>query len=73
MIKSLLNKWKIKRRRKKVFNVVKRYPEGATIFNVVNETGYDIRRANALLTVLIKQGLIFPVYIDEEKRWRCFG
>lgn len=73
MIKRWLQKWKIKRRRKKVFNAVKRHPEGAAIFDIVNETGYDTRRANAILTVLIRQGLIFPVYADEGKRWRTFS
>ena len=70
MIRGLLHKWQIQRRRKKVFNAVKRHPEGAAIFDIVNETGYDIRRVNALLTVLIKNGLISPVYTDEGKRWR---
>jgi hypothetical protein len=70
MIKRLLHKWKIKRRRKKVFNAVKRHPEGAKIFDIVNETGYSVRLINALLTVLIKNGLISPVYTDEGKRWR---
>lgn len=73
MIKQWLHKWKIQRRRKKVFNAVKHHPEGATIFNIANETGYDTRRINAILTVLIKNGLIFPIYTDEGKRWRVFS
>jgi predicted transcriptional regulator len=70
MIRELLHQWKIKRRRKKVFNAVKRHPEGAGIFDIVNETGYNVRLVNALLTVLIKDGLIFPFYTDEGKRWQ---
>jgi hypothetical protein len=70
MIRGLLHKWKIKRRRKKVFNAVKRYPEGAGIFDIVNETGYNIRLVNALLTVLIKDDLIYHIYTDEGKKWR---
>ena len=70
MIKWLFHEWQIKRRRKKVLNAVKRHPEGATIFDIVNETGYDTRRVNALLTVLIKNGLISPIYTDEGKRWK---
>lgn len=73
MIKQWLYNWKIQRQRKKVFNVVKRYPEGATVFGIVNETGYDTYRVNALLTVLTKKGLIFPIYTDESKQWRTFS
>ena len=71
MLKQLLHQWKIKRRRKKVFNAVKRHPEGTGIFDIVNETGYSVRLINALLTVLIKDGLIYPIYIDDGKRWRA--
>jgi predicted transcriptional regulator len=70
MIRELLHKWKIKRRRKQVFNAVKRHPDGAGIFDIVNETGYNVRLVNALLTVLIKDGLIYPIYTDEGKRWK---
>jgi predicted transcriptional regulator len=70
MIRELLHKWKIKRRRKKVFNAVKRHPDGAGIFDIVNETGYNVRLVDALLTVLIKDGLIYPIYTDEGKRWK---
>lgn len=73
MIRQWLHNWKIQRQRKKVFNVVKRHPEGATVFNITNETGYSTHRVNALLTVLTKKGLIFPIYIDEGKRWRTFS
>lgn len=70
MIRQWLQNWKIQRRRKKVFNAVKRHPEGAAMFDIANETGYDTRRVNALLTVLTKQGLIFSICTDEGKRWR---
>jgi hypothetical protein len=72
MIRQWLHNWKIQRRRKKVFNAVKRHPEGAAMFDIVNETGYNIRRVNALLVVLIKNGLIFPIYTDEGKLWSTF-
>ena len=71
MIRQWLHNWKIQRRRKKVFNVIKRHPEGVAMFDIANETGYDTRRVNALLTVLTKKGLIFSIYTDEGKRWRA--
>jgi predicted transcriptional regulator len=71
MIRQWLHNWKIQRRRKKVFNVVKRHPEGVAMFDIANETGYDTRRVNAILTVLTKKGLIFSIYTDEGKRWRA--
>lgn len=70
MIKRWIQKWRIKRRRKAVFNAVKRHPKGAAIFDIVNETGYNVRRINAILTVLIKDGLIYPILTDEGKKWR---
>lgn len=71
MIRQWLHNWKIQRRRKKVFNVVQRHPEGVAMFDIANETGYDTRRVNAILTVLTKKGLIFSIYTDEGKRWRA--
>ena len=73
MIKRWLYNWKLQRRRKKVFNAVKRHPEGAAMFDIANETGYDIRRVNAILVVLVKKGLIFSFYTDEGRRWRAFS
>ena len=73
MIKQWLHNWKIQRRRKKVFNAIKHHPEGATILHIANETGYGPRCINAILTVLIKNSLIFPIYTDEGKRWRVFS
>ena len=71
MIRQWLHHWQIKRRRKKVFNAVKRYPEGAAIFDIGNETGYNVRRINAILTVLIRDGLIYPILTDDGKLWRA--
>lgn len=73
MIKQWLHNWKIQRRRKKVFNAIKPHPKGTTILHIANETGYGTHHIHAILTVLIKKSLIFPIYTDEGKRWRVFS
>ena len=71
MIRQWLHNWKIQRHRRKVFNAVKEHPEGVAALDIVKETGYDIRRVNAILIVLTKNGLISTIYTDKGRRWRA--
>ena len=69
-IKQWLHQRKLKKRRKQVIDAMAKHPEGATLQTIAVEAGLDIRTTQAIVTVLMKQGLILTSYQNNSKIWR---
>ena len=70
-IKQWLHQRKLKKRRKQVIDTMAKYPEGATLQTIAIEAGLDIRTTQAIVTVLMKKGLVLTSYQNNGKLWRA--
>ncbi len=61
---------KLRKRRRQVIDAMAKHPEGATLQTIAVEAGLDIRTTQAIVTVLMKQGLILTSYQNNGKIWR---
>ena len=69
-IKQWLHKRKLQKHKKQVIDAMAKYPEGATLHTIAVEAGLDIRTTQAIITVLMKKGLILTSYQNNGKLWR---
>ena len=61
---------KLRKLRRQVIDAMAKHPEGATLQTIAVEAGLDIRTTQAIVTVLMKQGLILTSYQNNSKIWR---
>lgn len=69
-IKQWLHKRKLKKHRKQVIDAMAKYPKGATLQTIAVAAGLDIRTTQAIVTVLMKKGLVLTSYQNNGKFWR---
>ena len=70
IIKQWLHQRKLKKRRKQVIDAMAKHPEGATLQTIAIEAGLNIRTTQAIVTVLMKKGLVLTSYQNNGKLWR---
>lgn len=64
---------RLRKDRQKVLNAVKKYPNGINLQPIAVECGFDIRKTQAILTVLKKNGLVETLYENNGKIWKIIG
>lgn len=61
---------RLRKNRQKVLNAVKKYPNGTNLQSIAVECGFEIRKTQAILTLLKKNGLVESFYENNSKIWR---
>ena len=64
-IKQWLHQKKLQKRRKQVIDAMAKHPEGATLQTIAVEAGLDVRTTQAIVTVLMKKGLVLTSYQNQ--------
>ena len=65
-IKQWLHQKKLQKRRKQVIDAMAKHPEGATLQTIAVEAGLDVRTTQAIVTVLMKKGLVLTSYQNQQ-------
>lgn len=68
---STKHQQEIENKRNKILNIVKSYKNGLMLKEIAKKANYDIRRTEAILTVLKKQGKVESIWnMKKEKLWK---